>query len=109
MYSPLLAAIRRRKADTYGSWIFFSVRKGIYFSVRKNPFSVRKGIDKEQFHVVYPRLRNRPRLGRWVRCKCHVPGRIYGVSRKERRCDPWEIKGLRKREKKDQELLCELP
>jgi hypothetical protein len=66
-------------------------------------------IDKEQFHVVYPRLRNRPRLGRWVRCKCHVPGRIYGVSRKERQCGPWEIKGLRKREKKDQELLCELP
>jgi hypothetical protein len=67
-------------------------------------------IDKELFHVVYPRLRNCPRLGRWVRCECHhVPGRIYGVSRKERRCDPWEIKGLRKREKKDQELLCELP
>jgi hypothetical protein len=30
------------------------------------------------------------------------------LSRKERRCDPWDIKGLRKREKKNQEIICEL-
>jgi hypothetical protein len=35
-------------------------------------------------------------------------GEFMVLSRKERRCDPCEIKGLRKREKKNQEMLSEV-
>jgi hypothetical protein len=56
-------------------------------------------------------MKNHPNQGKWV-SKTFVSivplGEFMVLSRKERRCDPWEIKGLRKREKKNQEMLSEM-
>jgi hypothetical protein len=61
--------------------------------------------------VVYPRLKIT--LGREVgqgnHCESVLLGEFMVLSRKERRCGPWEIKDLRRRERKNRKCCVRCP